>query len=259
MKPERRLLMAKTKGLLTAAVFLCGVLSLSGCITNKVLNLRRERETRAKEATNLWSLAAVRSGYVVAGSDAFACVDFRDSPGDTPEAFTINLSQSSRIGRTFPEFMPSGYGRAGLDWHFYPLQEAQKGCGHAAGESPTTVSTLKIETIQIRREDQPQPPEMLFSPERGKADEGRLIEVSFAPEGYQAESSGAKDVLLLYLPPAKDAELMQPIGLAGAFESVREWVNPYTLLVPPAVAADTAVSYMIIMLGGRVWEYWGSR
>lgn len=259
MKPERRLLMAKTKGLVTAAVLLFGFISLSGCITNKVLNLRRERETLAKEATNFWSLAAVRSAHVAAGSDAFACVDFRDSPGDTPEAFTINLSQSSRIGRTFPEFMPSAYARAGLAWHFYPLQEAQKGCGHAAGESPTTVSTLKIETVQIRREDLPQLPEMLLSSEGGKADEGRLIEASFTPEGHQAEPSGATDVLLLYLPPAVSGEQGQPIGVAGAFESVGEWVNPYTLLVAPAVAADTAVSFMFILLGGRVWEYWGRR
>jgi hypothetical protein len=260
MKPERRLLMAKTKGFLVAAVFLCGVLCLSGCVTNKVLELRRDRETRVKEATNFWSLAAVRSGHVVSGGDAFACVEFRDSPGDTPQANTINLSQASRIGRTFSDIMPASYGRigsdhgfmsqSGLDWYLYPLLEAQKGCGNTAGESPFPDSALKIETLQIRREDQPRLPEILHSLNSGTVDQGQLIEVRFEPEERPSESLGAEDVLMVYLPPDKSSEYVQPIGIAGAFEPGSEWVNPYTLLVVPAVAADTAIITTIIMLGG---------
>jgi hypothetical protein len=248
-----------------AAVFLFGFSSLSGCITNKVLDLRRERETRVKEAVNFWSLAAVRSAHVVADGEVFACVEFRDSLGKATETYTINISQAPRLGRTYADFMPAGSGwaegehgsgsAADLDWRLYPLQEAQKGCGKAAGESPFSVSQLKIDTVQIRREDQSHLPGMFLPPDEGETSESRLIEVSF----LETESSGARDVLLVYLPPAKDAGQTKAIGVAGAFEPGSEWVNPYTVLVAPAVAADTAVSYMIIMLGGRVWEYWGYR
>lgn len=255
MKPESRLLRKTTRHTLMAAVFLFCFSSLSGCITHKVLDLRQERETRVKEAVNFWSLAAVRSAHVVAGSDAFACVEFRDSPADAPQAYTINLSQASRIGRTFPEVMPSDYGRTGLAWHFYPLQGAQTGCGNATAAGPLPASALKIDTVRIRREGQPQLPEIHFSSADGKADAGRLIEVSFASEGHQVEPLGAKDVLLVYLPPAKDGELIQPIGVAGAFETSSEWVNPYTLLVAPAVAADTFVLWIISGAGGDPSRY----
>lgn len=258
MKPERRLRMTKIKGFLTAAVFLFGVLSLSGCVTNKVLELRRDRETRINAATNFWTLAAVRSGYIVAGNDVSACVEFRDSPADAPQAFTINLSQASRIGRTFAGFMPAGYDRiesphgteaqADLVWHLYPLQEAQKGCDKAASENPFPVSELKIEALQLRREDLPRLLGMLHSPDGGVANEGKLIEVSFAHDDQEAEPATAKDVLLVYQPPAKSAELVQPIGVAGAFEPVSEWVNPYTLLVAPAVAADAVIITTILMI-----------
>jgi hypothetical protein len=260
MKPESRLLRKAIQRILMIAVPLVSFLSLSGCITSKVLELRQAREVRVKEATNFWSLAAVRSGYFVAGSDVFACVELRDSPADAPHAYTINLSQASQIGRTFSDIMPAGYGRIGSDhgsmspsgliWYLYPLLEAQKDCGNPAGESHFPVSALKIETLQIRPEDQPRLPEILHSQNAGTADQGRLIEVRFEPEERPSESFGAEDVLMVYLPPDKNSEHLQPIGIAGAFEPGSEWVNPYTLLVVPAAAADTAIITTIIMLGG---------
>ena len=269
MKLEDRLLRMTTVRLLMMAILLPGFASLSGCITNKVLDLRREREGRTKEATNFWSLFAVHSAHVVAGGEAFACVEFRDSPAAAPQAYTINLSQTSRIGRAFADFMPAGYGstesprgtevQTDLVWRLYPLQEAQKGCSNAMGDGPSPVSSLRIESLQIHREEQSRLPGMLLSPDGCTAKKGRIVEVSFALEDREAKSSAAEDVLLVYLPPAGSGEQVQAIGVAGAFEPGSEWVNPFTLLVVPAVAADTAVSYMIIMLGGRVWEYWGYR
>ena len=84
-------------------------MTLSGCVTKYVLERRQEHEARVKEKTNFWSLSAVTSAQIVSGREVFACVEFRDSPSDTPEAFTINLSQAQRIGRTFRHFMPAGY------------------------------------------------------------------------------------------------------------------------------------------------------
>jgi hypothetical protein len=254
MKPESRQPTNIAKRVFATAAVVLGILSLSGCITSKVLELRQARETRVKEATNFWSLAAVRSGYVVSGGDAFACVEFRDSPGDTPQAYTINLSQASRLGRTFADFMPVNHGQteatheseasAEVVWRLYPLQEAQMGCDKAAGQSPFPVTALKVDTLQIRREDQSRLPEMLLSPEGGATRESRLIEVSF----QEAESSGARGVLLVYLPSSNSAEQAQTIGVAGAFEPGSERVNPYDLLMLPAVATDAAVIFMIIML-----------
>jgi hypothetical protein len=245
-------------------LMLAGLVSLSGCmVTHKVLDLRKERETRVKEATNFWSLAAVRSAHAMPGGEVFACAEFRDSPADTPQAYTIDLSQASRIGKTFADFMPAGYRRAespreteaqtDIVWYLYPLQEAQKGCGKAAGESPFPIAALKIETVQIHREDQSRLPEILVPSEGGAADQDRIIEVSFASENHgtpaepemEKESiagpATTRDVLLVYLPAARSGEQAHAIGVAGAFEPGSEWVNPYTLLVAPAVVADTAI------------------
>jgi hypothetical protein len=264
MKPENRLMRTKTMRLPMMVLLLAGFVSLSGCIvTHKVLDLRKERETRIKEATNFWSLSAVRSAHIIAGSDVFACTEFRDSPADAPQAYTINLSQASRIGKTFADVMPVGYRRTksprgaeeqpDVVWYLYPLQEAQKGCGKATGESPFPVTALKIETVQIHPEDQSRLPAILLSPDGGAANEGRIIEVSFAsgdhgtradPELKKAPMAGpstTRDVLLVYLPAAGSGEQPRVLGIAGAFEPGSEWVNPYTLLVAPAVVADTAI------------------
>jgi hypothetical protein len=272
MKLEGRLLRMTTVRLLMIAILLAGLVSLSGCITNKVLDLRKKHETRTKEATNFWSLSAVHSAHVVAGGEAFAYVEFRDSPAAAPQAYTINLSQTSRIGKTYADFMPADFSRtesprrteaqADLVWYLYPLLEAQKGCGKPTGESPFPVSALKVETVQIQREDQSQLPEILLSSDNGAADADRIIEVSFASQGHgtkaeaglkkgsMAGSSTIRDVLLVYLPVSRNGEQVQPIGVAGAFEPGSEWVNPYSLLVVPAIAADTAIITTIIMLGG---------
>jgi len=264
MKPEGRRMGTNTMRLPMMVLLLAGLVSLSGCIvTNKVLDLRKERETRVKEATNFWSLSAVRSAHAMPGGEVFACAEFRDLPADAPQAYTIDLSQASRIGRTYADFMPAGYSqtqspRGGeeqpdLVWYLYPLQEAEKGCGKSEAGNPFPVTGLKIETVQIHREDQSRLPGILLPPDGGAANEGRIIEISFAPEnhGTKAEpelkeapiagSSPTRDVLLVYLPAAMSGEQARAIGVAGAFEPGSEWVNPYTLLVAPAVVADTAI------------------
>jgi hypothetical protein len=276
MKPDGRRMRTETMRLPMMLLMLAGIVCISGCIvTNKVLDLRKERETRVKEATNFWSLSAVRSAHAMPGGEVFACAEFRDSPVDAPQAYTIDLSQASRIGKTYADFMPAGYSRTEsprgteaqteLAWYLYPLQEAQKGCGKVAGESPFPATGLKIETVQIHREDQSRLPAILLSPDGGAAKKGRIIEVSFASENHgkadpelQKESMAGppdtRDVLLVYLPAAGSGEQPRVLGIAGAFEPGSEWVNPYTLLVAPAVAADTAiitaVTFIIIGLHG---------
>jgi hypothetical protein len=271
MKPEGRLLKMTTLRFLMFVLLLAVIVSLSGCIvTNKVLDLRKEREARTKEATNFWSLSAVRSAHAMPGGEVFACAEFRDSPADAPQAFTIDLSKASRIGKTYADFMPAGYSRAELPrgteaqtdlvWYLYPLQEAQKGCGKATGENPFPVTGLKIETIQIHREDQSRLPAILLSTDGGAANERRVIEVSFAPKNHGTKADpelknesptgppDTGDVLLVYLPAAGSGEQARAIGVAGAFEPGSEWVNPYTLLVAPAMVADTAIITALSLL-----------
>jgi hypothetical protein len=259
------------------AILLAGFVSLSGCITNKVLDLRKKHEMQTKEATNFWSLSAVRSAHVMPSGEVFACTEFRDSPVDEPQAYTINLSQTSRIGKTYTDFMPAAYGRtegprsakvqADMTWYLYPLLEARKGCMNGAGEAPFPATGLKVETVQMHREDQSRLPGILPSPDGASSKEARVIEVSFASAGHGAKAgaevknglpagpSSLRDVLLVYMPALQAGEQAQVLGLAGAFEPGSEWVNPYSLLVAPAVAADTAVIFMIIMLRGDPFRY----
>jgi hypothetical protein len=279
MKPDNRLLRMTSLRFLTFGLLLAGLVGLSGCmVTNKVLDLRKERETRTKEAINFWSLAAVRSAHVTPGGEVFACAEFRDSPSEEPQEYTINLSQIIHIGKTYADFMPADYSRteslrrteaqADLVWYLYPLVEAQKGCGKPTGESPSPVSGLKIETCQIQREEQSQLPAILVSSDRGAAEEDRIIEVSFASEkpGTKAENdlkkrsvagpSGTKDVLMVYLPAARIEQQVRAIGVVGAFEPGSEWVNPYTLLVAPAVATDVVLDTAIVILAVGVSGGW---
>lgn len=264
MKPiDRRLRIAPMRFSMTA-ILLVGFLGLSGCVTNKVLDLRKERETRVKETTSFWSLSAVRSAHFTPDGEMFACVDFRDSPTAAPQTYTINLTNASKIGRPYQGFRSAGFDwsktadgsekPADLVWHLYPLQEAHKGCVDAAGNSSSTVSALKTEALPIRREDQSRLPGILISAESDAADEGRIIEVSFSSKDQAAEPASARDVMLVYLPSNKSGEAVQAIGIAGAFEPGSEWINPYTLLVVPAVAADTVLIYMLIMLAGAAYR-----
>jgi hypothetical protein len=271
MKSEGRSKRMTTTTLLVIGLLLTGWASLSGCmVTNKVLELRKEREMRVKEATNFWSLSAVRSAHLTAGSEVYACVEFRDSPSDAPQAFTVNLSQISRIGKTYVDFMPAGFSRtesprktgapADMTWYLYPLLDARKDCVNGAGESPIPTTGLKIETVEMHREDQSRLPAILLSDESGSTKEDRIIEVSFAAEsqgakvepeaknGMLAGPHGSRDVLLVYLPATQAGEPPRALGLAGAFEPGSEWVNPYSLLVAPAVAADTAIITAAILV-----------
>lgn len=271
MKPEGRLTRTTTMRLLMMVLFLAGSACLLGCmVTNKVLDLRKEHETRIKQATNFWSLSAVRSAHILSGSEVFACVEFRDSPSDTPQAFTVNLSQISQIGKTYADIIPAGYSRAesprgtepkaDMTWYLYPLPEARQGCVNGATESPFPESALKIETVQMHREDQSRLPGILLSPDSASSNEGRIIEVSFASvdHGAKAEAetknglpvglSNPSDVLLVYLPATRAGEQPRALGLAGAFEAGSEWVNPYNLLVAPAVVADAAIITAVTLL-----------
>ena len=226
-------------------------MTLSGCVTKYVLERRQEREARVREKTNFWSLSAVTSVQVVSGTEVFACVELRDSPSDAPEAFTINLSQAQRIGRTFSHFMPAGYVPSGPAeepvWYLYPLQEALKGCVRATGESPFPVVELKVETLCIDREDQPRLPQILRADDRMPADNGRVVNLRFRSKGGGTDP---EDVLLVYVPPDAGEGPSRMIGVAGAFEPGSEWLNPYTLLVVPALATDTAMVTMALLIVG---------
>jgi hypothetical protein len=234
---------------LVIVLLLVALPGLSGCVTKKVLELRQEREARTKEKINFWSLSAVTSAQVVSGTEVFACVEFRDSPSDAPQPFTINLSQAQRIGKTYGDFMPHGYGRTGPAedpvWYLYPLQDALKGCVKATGESPFPVSELKVETLRIDRADQPKLSQLLRADQAAPDTTGRVVDVRFTPKG---QGAAPEDVLLVYLPAVPGGEPAPMVGVAGAFEPGSEWLNPYTLLVVPAIATDTAIVAMAIMI-----------
>ena len=230
---------------------------------------------RVKETTNFWSLSAVRSAHVTAGSEVFACVEFRDSPSDAPQAFTINLSQISQTGKTYADFMPAGFSRtesprktgapADMTWYLYPLLDARKGCVNGAGENPIPTTGLKIETVQMHREDQSRLPAILLSPDDVSRNENRIVEISFASasqganaeveakNGLRAGPSSLRDVLLVYLPATQAGEQPRALGIAGAFEPGSEWVNPYSLLVAPALAVDTAMVTMAVLVVGAAY------
>jgi hypothetical protein len=229
-------------------------MTLSGCVTKYVLERRQERDARVKEKTNFWSLSAVTSAQIVSGTEVFACVEFRDSPSDAPEAFTINLSQAQRIGRTFSHFMPAGHVPRGPAaepvWYLYPLQEALKGCVRATGESPFPVAELKVETLRIDREDQPRLPQILSADDRMPADKGRVVDLRFRSKGGGTDPG---DVLLVYVPPDAGGDAARGVGVAGAFEPGSEWLNPYTLLLVPALATDTAMVTMGLLIAGGAY------
>ena len=62
-----------------------------------------------------------------------------------------------------------------------------------------------------------------------------------------------EDVLLVYVPPAAGGDSAQVVGVAGAFEPGSEWLNPYSLLVVPALATDTAMVTMGLLIAGGAY------
>jgi hypothetical protein len=124
----------------------------------------------------------------------------------------------------------------------------------AAGPPPFQATGLKIETVQMHREDQARLPGILLYPDSTSTNEARIVEVSpastgrgakaapNAANGLPAESAAPRDVLPVYRPATPSGEGVRALGLAGAFEPGSERVNPYSLLAAPAVAADTATS-----------------
>ena len=67
-------------------------------------------------------------------------------------------------------------------------------------------------------------------------------EISFEMNDY--ESTKYADLLLIYRPSRVDQEMVQPIGIAGGYESEDESTSLYYLLVPPAVVLD-AIGLMV--------------
>jgi len=57
------------------------------------------------------------------------------------------------------------------------------------------------------------------------------------------EATKYSDVLLIYWPSEMDQDSVQPLGIAGGYESEDESTSLYYLLVPPAVMLD------LILLG----------
>jgi len=64
------------------------------------------------------------------------------------------------------------------------------------------------------------------------------------------EAAKYSDVLLIYWPSEMDQELVQPIGIAGGYQSEDESTKRYYLLVPPAVMLD-AIGVMMVAAAYR--------
>jgi hypothetical protein len=61
-------------------------------------------------------------------------------------------------------------------------------------------------------------------------------------------------VLLVCVPSAAGGDSAQMGGVAGAFEPGSEWLNPYMLLVVPALATDTAMATMANLIVAGVYN-----
>jgi hypothetical protein len=113
------------------------------------------------------------------------------------------------------------------------------------------VAELKVETLRIEREEQPRLSKMIRSNEAAPADTGRVVDVRFTS---RAQGGAPEDVLLVYVPPAGVGDPAEMVGVAGAFEPGSEWLNPYTLLVVPALATDTAMVTMALLIVGGAYS-----
>ena len=249
--------------LLCISMSLVFILIMSGCITPHALDLAERKSSPAITYTD-WNLKKVWSAMEVENGDISLFVELYESDKmNNSECFEITLPNYSLIKETtdiktlgFREkeivgqsdrYAPDPY----IKNYLYPLAKAEKGCQKLESQNLPTDSALPIVKLRLPKNDSVQLYTLLNELKAHGSPKEKLYEVKFfkskddsSSEMNEYEGTKYADVLLIYRPSGVDQEIVQPIGIAGGYESEDESTSLYYLLVPPAVMID-AIGLMV--------------
>ena len=235
---------------------------VSGCITPRALDLAEEKSSPAITYTD-WDIKKVRSAVEQENGDISVIVELSEShKRNASECYAITLPNASLLKKTTSLEMlgfrgkemvghPDSYGRGPyIDEYLYPLAKAKKGRQKLEPKKLPIDSILPIVKVTLPEKDRYQLYNILNGLKQQGSPKEKLYEVKFltmeedsSVEINENEDTNYPDVLLIYWPSEMDQDSVQPLGIAGGYESEDESTKLYYLLVPPAVMID------LILLG----------
>ena len=254
--------------LLGISLSLVFIFIVSGCITPHALDLAERKSSPSITYTD-WNIKKIRSAVEQENGDISVCVELYEShKSHKSKCYAITLPSYSLLKTA--DLTEHGF--QGLDIaeqpdkysldpyivnYFYPLAKAKKGCHKLESEKLPAGSTLPIVKFTLPERDPRHLYNLLSDLKEEGSPEEKLYEVTFLKKEEDSsvemnENKTAKysDVLLIYWPSERDQELVQPIGIAGGYESEDESTNLYYLLVPPAAMLD-AIGIMMLAAAYR--------
>ena len=247
-------------------VFICIV---SGCITPHALDLAEEKSSPIVTYTE-WNLKSVRSAVEQENGDILVFAELYESlKSNKSECYSIKLPNRSTLKET-TDLKTLGFRGKEIIGHpdrnasdtyineyLYPLVKAKKGCQELKYKKPPADSILPIIKLTVPGKDSDRIYTLLNELEANGSPKEKLYEIKFlrgeensGGEMNETEVAKYSDVLLIYWPSKIDPEFVQPIGIAGGYESEDESTNLYYLLVPPAVVLD-AIGLIIVAAAYR--------
>jgi hypothetical protein len=254
--------------LLYISLSLVFIFIVSGCITPYALDLAERKSSPTVTYTN-WNLKKVRSAVEQENSDISVFVELYEShKRNKSECYAITLpnpillketTDMETLGFRGKEIVghPDSYGPGPyIDDYLYPLAKAKKGCQKLEPKKLPADSILPIVKVTLPEKDRYQLYNILNELKQQGSQKEKLYEVKFltmeedsSVEMNENEDTNYSDVLLIYWPSGMDQDSVQPLGIAGGYESEDESTKLYYLLIPPAVTLDLI---LLGLCGGRV-------
>lgn len=244
------------------------IFMMSGCATTYTLDLADRKSSPSISHTNL-NISKVRSAVEQENGDISVCVELYEPPKtNKSECYAITLPNPSLLKETIDmetlgfrgkdigglpdRYAPDTY----ITDYLYSLEKAKKGCQELEPKKLLADSTLPIVKLTLPEKDSDRLYTLLNKLKAQGSAKEKLYEVKFlkneadsSAEMNENEVTNYSDVLLIYWPSESDQDTVQPLGIAGGYESEDESTKLYYLLIPPAVLLDLI---LLGLSGGRV-------
>ena len=241
---------------------------MSGCATAYTLDLAERKASPSISYTDL-NISKIRSAVELKNGDVSVCIElYEPHKTNKSECYAITLPNSTMLKETTDletlgfrgkEMVghPDSYGPGPyIDDYLYPLAKAKKGCQKLEPKKLPADSILPIVKVTLPEKDRYQLYNILNELKQQGSQKEKLYEVKFltmeedsSVEMNENEDTNYSDVLLIYWPSAMDQDSVQPLGIAGGYESEDESTKLYYLLIPPAATLDLI---LLGLCGGRV-------
>lgn len=257
--------------LLLTALALSFVSIISGCVTDAALKLARQKSSPAITYTE-WGISSVPSAVKHKNGDIGVCLElFKYKNVNQRERYAINLPESALLWeRTdletigFSQIKVVGHSDGDatgppIAEYLYPMAKSAKGCRKLNSSKNPTASLIPVVELTAPEEERSRLHTFLSELDAQGSPEEKLYEITFlktkeagADKTNNTRATGYSEVLLVYRPSGTVPEIMDPIAIAGGYESKDESTNLYYMLVPPAVILDAAIIMILSAPYGRM-------